>query len=241
MDDFEERKSRLVYRQNLTVGDVVSADAAGAAFRQQHNSKLTGKFEEACHDMGVEFRPSALEPGVQIELRRGRAAPTVLDDAECRRFDADVCFGCRNVYVAGVNMRVRVEYGRRRLKRAAAAAPGTASAGRARRPRDRRQQRAVVFECLLCGVCAVFRNTLRPAATAASAPAPAGHPPLNTLGVGLGAAASPPAAKKSRRARKKTGGLTELLQRKHEERRREHDGDGPGGDGPGSLFSSLLT
>lgn len=240
MDDFEERKSRLVYRQNLTVGDVVGADAAGAAFRQQHNSKLTGKFEEACHDMGVEFRPSALEPGVQIELRRGRAAPTVLDDAECRRFDADVCFGCRNVYVAGVNMRVRVEYGRRRLKRAAAAAPGTASAGRARRPRDRRQQRAVVFECLLCGVCAVFRNTLRPAATAASAPAPAGHPPLNTLGVGLGAAASPPAAKKSRRARKKTGGLTELLQRKHEERRREHDGDGPG-DGPGSLFSSLLT
>lgn len=132
MDDFEERKSRLVYRQNLTVGDVVGADAAGAAFRQQHNSKLTGKFEEACHDMGVEFRPSALEPGVQIELRRGRAAPTVLDDAECRRFDADVCFGCRNVYVAGVNMRVRVEYGRRRppqgpLLLGGRAAPGTAA------------------------------------------------------------------------------------------------------------------
>lgn len=241
MDEFEERKSRLLYRQNLTVGDVVVVRACGAAsaettFKQQHNSKLSGKFEEACHEMGVEFRPIQLEPQVEIELRRGTAPPVLLDEMECRRFDADVCFGCHNVYVAGVNMRVRIDYGPRKPKKA----PGGGALERARR-RDRRQQRAVVFECLLCGVCTVFRNTLSAAATVAAAEsAPAERPPLNTLGVGVGAGpTNPPAAKKSRRARKKKGGLSELLQRKQEERRREQDGDGSGGSS--SFFSSLLT
>lgn len=243
MDEFEEQKSLLLYRQNLTVGDVVVACASGPSFaertfKQQHNSKLSGKFEEACHEMGVEFRPAPLEPHVEIELRRGRAPPTLLDETECRRFDADVCFGCHNVYVAGVNMRVRVDYGRRKPKKAF----GGEVSGRSRR-RDRRQQRAVVFECLLCGVCTVFRNTLSAAGTTPAAEtAPAEHPPLNTLGVGVGVGAgstNPPAAKKSRRARKKKGGLSELLQRKQEERRREQDGDGSGGTS--SFFPSLLT
>lgn len=233
-------------------------------FKQQHNSKLNGKFAESCHEMGVpDFRYDAVErerdaATMVVEIHRGchlrgsstkaAAAVVVLDEAESRRFNADVCFGCRNLFVAGINMRVRIEYGRSKRKE-----KEQGERARARHRRDRKKDRAVVYECLVCGVCAVFRHSLLSAGeTASRRRSCAGHLPLNTLpalapvptptptpsatrqelGADAETAAQPGGRKKKKKKRK--GGLSELLAQK---RQREQDGDGDGD----ALLAALLT
>lgn len=272
MDEFDERRLRLLYRQNLTFSDVIDRECCSgeeSMFKQQHNSKLNGKFAESCLEMGVpDFRYDAVErerdaATMVVEIHRGRrlrgsstkaAAVVVLDEAESRRFNADVCFGCRNLFVAGINMRVRIEYGRSKRKEKGQGQEQGARA-RARHRRDRKKDRAVVYECLVCGVCAVFRHSLLSAGeTASRRRSCAGHLPLNTLpalapvptptptqtpsatrqelGADAETAAQPGGRKKKKKKRK--GGLSELLAQK---RQREQDGDGDGD----ALLAALLT
>lgn len=229
-------------------------------FKQQHNSKLNGKFAESCHEMGVpDFRYDAVErerdaATMVVEIHRGchlrgsstkaAAAVVVLDEAESRRFNADVCFGCRNLFVAGINMRVRIEYGRSKRKEKGQGQGQGQEQGeraRARHRRDRKKDRAVVYECLVCGVCAVFRHSLLSAGeTASRRRSCAGHLPLNTLPAlapvptptPTPSATQPGGRKKKKKKRK--GGLSELLAQK---RQREQDGDGDGD----ALLAALLT
>lgn len=269
MDEFDERRLRLLYRQNLTFSDVIDRERCSgeeSMFKQQHNSKLNGKFAESCHEMGVpDFRYDAVErerdaATMVVEIHRGRrlrgsstkaaAAVVVLDEAESRRFNADVCFGCRNLFVAGINMRVRIEYGRSKRKEKGQGQQQGERA-RTRHRRDRKKDRAVVYECLVCGVCAVFRHSLLSAGeTASRRRSCAGHLPLNTLpalapvptptpsatrqelGADAETAAQPGGRKKKKKKRK--GGLSELLAQK---RQREQDGDGDGD----ALLAALLT
>lgn len=241
MELFEEKKARLIYQQNLTLSNIVNREydkGEDKEFKQQYNCKLNGKFQEMCHGMKVDdFNNNSNhinnnfgeEMKIILYKKGDKKSKKIIQDKEINKFNFDICYGCRNCYIAGINMKVRIEYNEKTNK------------NKNRKMKEnkiilnRRLNRDIKFECFVCDLITVFKGTLKqPYETRNELDEKAeqekrgesNHSPLNTLPMlktnnqnDVNDKDKKSKTKKNKKKRKNQNGLSELLanKRKREE------------------------
>lgn len=253
MDEFEESKLRLLHQQNLTFSEVINnnIDIGNARkFKQQYNSKLNNKFDGSLnYEEGFRYtdigNDSSLK-NLQIEIRNNRGR-IKLDENESKKINIDVCFGCNNLFVAGINMSMRIGYEGKKKQRK-----------NGKENKTRKGERFISMKCLVCGTETVLKKVLlqvgegekREKAEKIEGKEYMGLNTLPLVGGEMGTnsrellvgpgdeGTNGTDVKKPQKKKRKKGkkdGLGELLRRKQEEKAAESSG-GSGGSG---LFSFL--
>jgi ribosomal protein S27E len=257
MDLFEEGRLRLLYHQNLTHANVINIRhneklKKSNAFKQQYNSKLEGLFEYECIERNVgDFKYTGLdnkeegENGIVIccenrktttkNMKKKNAVVIELTEKEEKNINIDRCIGCKNEYVAGVNMSVRIKYEKiKKRERKERKKNG-------KNVKDKMQRsRILEIKCHICGVSVLFKNMLLKSGLHAKKEEKKQQQksmPLNILPLvstngdrsNLNATnniSTGTADKKSKKKKKKSG-LRELLQRKQQQDREGDNNNDP--------------
>lgn len=248
MDDFEEKRLQLLYEQNLTHSIVVNKESDKGItkeFKQQLNCQLVNKFKGKCHEKHVgDFRYNEIveyEDIKEIKIKR-KDKEIVLNDSERKNFDIDRCFGCNNYMVPGINMKIRVKYEIKKVRKV----NDKETEKKRKKSRVRGKGRVILMKCCICGVkvefkgasslinCGDGKKDKRETITK--------HMPLNTLPIIYDTNKVKPDIEKDGKAKiekkkkkKKKNGLSELLKRKQQEKGED------GNDGDVNRLFSLLN
>lgn len=224
MDLYEERKSRLLYLQNLTHANI--NEGGNTRLKQQLNLKIENKFEFECvQNNAGSFRYTPLEEDrLGVQLQKGGKV-LVLNDKEEKNVDVDRCIGCKSEYVIGINMRLRIRY-EKETKRERKQRKITKEE---KSRKDRKERKRVLeMKCFVCGLSTHFTGVLKKSSQGKeNEKGRKEMQPLNTLPLVNVKEEKDKKSKgksKSKGKKKKKGGLSELLHRKQEQEKRENDG-----------------
>lgn len=222
MDEFEENKKRLEYQQKIIFSNVlVTREDLNSNIKQQYQSKLIGKFDSSCYERNIgQFREDHFEEEVAdldtvgVEVRRG-CEKIQLQGKEAKGVDLDVCIGCHNVLVCGINMRVRISY-----------------EGKTKRERKKRvksndcdKRRSLIMTCLCCGTEIIVNDVLE--RRGLKRRRSDRLLPLNTLPLGGSFNVKEPVpVKKAKKRKRNASGLSALLERKQAQESQRSSGFG---------------
>lgn len=158
--------------------DNASQKTNDVKFKQQYNSKLRGKFDETCHDIDIQgFKYNSGEnfnsfdnnnkmdkKNFKVYFKRNNKIWKSIVDEKKEGFDFDTCFGCRNYYVCGLNMRMRIEYGKKGKRRNNKEKPEENKNKNENIKKSKENMknnfRNICIECLICGLVTVYQGVL---------------------------------------------------------------------------------